>query len=250
MESQDLKPQVSKRNSQVITRLLRWGVMVDICRGMPYTRLSLLFVFIQICLCVSVCACVIPGVGRSGLHTAGSSRWLELAQHTPTHRSLSKKSSFTSVYLLEDTQTRTRTRTSMHACMNAWLRACLKKPPTRFVDKHSPAFTRASADAVHSYIHTHKCVPSHTAPKSYVTVYLRHDCLSTLRLMMRSPCLLLWNKPWDITSVLLVRLSIVSAECRECWHAQSWPFFLFILFYMQKSFNQKPVSCHAPKLYI
>lgn len=45
----------------------------------------------------------VPGVGRSGLHTAGSSRWVELALHTPTHRSLSKKSSFTFVYLLEDT---------------------------------------------------------------------------------------------------------------------------------------------------
>lgn len=45
----------------------------------------------------------VPGVGRSGLHTAGSSRWVELALHTPTHRSLSKKSSFTFVYLLEHT---------------------------------------------------------------------------------------------------------------------------------------------------
>lgn len=43
----------------------------------------------------------VPGVGRSGLHTAGSFRWVELALHTPTHRSLSKKSSFTFVYLLK-----------------------------------------------------------------------------------------------------------------------------------------------------
>lgn len=45
----------------------------------------------------------VPGGGRSGLHTAGSSRWVELAPRTPTHRSLGKKSSFTFVNLLEDT---------------------------------------------------------------------------------------------------------------------------------------------------
>lgn len=42
----------------------------------------------------------IPGVGRSGLHIAGSFLWLESAQHTLTH---SRKSSFTFVSLLDDT---------------------------------------------------------------------------------------------------------------------------------------------------
>lgn len=42
---------------------------------------------------------LLPGVGRSGRHTAGSSHRFELAHYILTHRSLSKKSSFTSVYL-------------------------------------------------------------------------------------------------------------------------------------------------------
>lgn len=43
----------------------------------------------------------LPGVGRSGLHTAGSLvLWLESAQHTLTR---SRKSSFTFVTLLDDT---------------------------------------------------------------------------------------------------------------------------------------------------
>lgn len=43
---------------------------------------------------------MLPGVDRSGPHTAGSFPWLESAQHTLTH---SRKSSFTFVSLLDDT---------------------------------------------------------------------------------------------------------------------------------------------------
>lgn len=63
-------------------------------------------IFVAGCSSLSVvCVHVVPGVDRSGLHTAGSSHWLALAQHSPTHRSLSRKSSFRSVYLFEDTHT-------------------------------------------------------------------------------------------------------------------------------------------------
>lgn len=152
--------------------------------------ISLSCACIRVCVCV--CICTEPGVGRSGLHTAGSSRWLEFAQHTPTHRSLSKTSSFTSVYLFQSTHTHkhrdtdrhtcttdTNTHTHTHACMIARLHTRLKKPPT------AHALTCAHTCAVRLYIRTHEHVPSRTAPESYVTPHWRHGCLGTLRLMMR-----------------------------------------------------------------
>lgn len=113
--------------------------------------------------------CVVPGVGRSGLHTAGSSHWLELALHTPTHRSLSKKSSFTSVYLLDDTHIH------MHECMTA----CLPKetidaicgqtlssfyPCTNvYKQTHTRAHTNVCSTLTYSYIQA--CTHWHSARK-------------------------------------------------------------------------------------
>lgn len=80
---------------------------------------------------------------------------------------------------------------------------------------------------VHLYIHKHKHVPSHTVQESYVTLYWRKGCLGKLRLMMHSPCLLLWNKPWIITSsldLILCQLDSESADIHRLFFSNwaSW----------------------------
>lgn len=73
---------------------------LKLCTPRKTDRKRVLIVNPKLCIVCETQNKKIPGVGRSGLHTAGGFLWLESAQHSLTH---SRKSSFTFVNLLDDT---------------------------------------------------------------------------------------------------------------------------------------------------
>lgn len=109
-------------------------------------------------------------------------------------------------------ETHTRMHAWMHDCTLAWR----NHPRDLWTNSLQPLpmheHVHTCMFPFHLYIHKHKHVPSHTMQESYVTLYWRNGCLRKLRLMMHSPCLLLWNKPWIITSSLDLTLCQLDSE--------------------------------------
>lgn len=68
---------------------------------------------------------------------------------------------------------------------------------------------------VHLGIHKHKCALSHTVQETYVTVHWRTGRLSASRLMMHSPCLMLWiiTSMLDFVSAGFTDSEILSTLC-------------------------------------